>query len=77
MNSPYLVEKSNLINESNFSRNDNLIEIKNQLINLEEKNKILQTENERLMNLNHILQKERIELNSINESKNNTIKEQI
>ena len=74
MNSPYLVEKSNLINESNFSRNDNLIEIKNQLINLEEKNKILQTENERLMNLNHILQKERIELNSINESKNNTIK---
>ena len=77
MNSPYLVEKSNLITESNFSRNDNLIEIKNQLINLEEKNKILQTENERLMNLNHILQKERIELNSINESKNNTTKEQI
>ena len=77
MNSPYLVEKSNLITESNFSRNDNLVEIKNQLINLEEKNKILQTENERLMNLNHILQKERIELNSINESKNNTIKEQI
>ena len=77
MNSPYLVEKSNLITESNFSRNDNLIEIKNQLINLEEKNKNLQTENERLMNLNHILQKERIELNSINESKNNTIKEQI
>ena len=67
MNSPYSIEKLNTISESNFSRNDNLIEIRNQVINLEENNKILQGENERLINLNHILQKERIELKSINE----------
>ena len=77
MNSPYSIEKLNTISESNFSRNDNLIEIRNQVINLEENNKILQGENERLINLNHILQKERIELKSINESKDNIIKDQI
>jgi hypothetical protein len=77
MNSPYSIEKLNTISESNFSRNDNLIEIRNQVINLEENNKILQGENERLINLNHILQKERIELNSLNDTKENTIREQI
>ena len=77
MNSSYINEKINSINESNFSKTDIFLEIQNQLGNLEKNNNNLLGENERLINLNHVLQKENIELKSINESKENTIKEQI
>ena len=77
MNSPFHYLKTNLITESNSSKNDDFLEMKNQILSLEQNNKILQTENERLLNSNHILQKERIELNSLNDTKENTIREQI
>ena len=76
MNSPFHYLKTNLITESNSSKNDDFLEMKNQILSLEQNNKILQTENERLLNLNHTLQKEKIELNTLNDTKENTIREQ-
>ena len=76
MNSPFRYLKTNLITESNTSKNDDFLEMKNQILSLEQNNKILQTENERLLNLNHTLQKEKIELNTLNDTKENTIREQ-
>ena len=77
MNSPFRSLKANLITESNISKNEDYLEMKNQIISLEQNNKILQTENEKLLNSNHNLQKERIELNALNDTKENTIREQI
>ena len=77
MNSPFRSLKANLITESNISKNEDYLEMKNQIISLEQNNKILQTENEKLLNSNHSLQKERIELNALNDTKENTIREQI
>ena len=51
--------------------------MKNRILNLEQNNNFFKSENERLFNLNHSLQKERIELKSLNDSKENTIREQI
>ena len=52
-------------------------EMKNRILNLEQNNNFFKSENERLSNLNHSLQKERIELKSLNDSKENTIRDQI
>ena len=52
-------------------------EMKNRILNLEQNNNFFKSENERLSNLNHSLKKERIELKSLNDSKENTIRDQI
>ena len=77
MNSPFRFENSNSYTEPNYGKIDNFFEMKNRILNLEQNNNFFKSENERLSNLNHSLQKERIELKSLNDSKENTIREQI
>ena len=77
MNSPFRFENSNSYTEPNYGKIDNFFDMKNRILNLEQNNNFFKSENERLSNLNHSLQKERIELKSLNDSKENTIRDQI
>ena len=61
----------------NSNKDEELIDLKNYIKNLEQQINNFQSENEKLTNLNNYLQKEKIELNASLESKDMTINQQI
>ena len=76
MNSPYHKEYIEQISDLN-NKDEDFTDSKAYLKNLEQQIKYFQIENEKLNNVNNILQKEKIELNASLESKEITINQQI
>ena len=76
MNSPYHKEYIEQISDLN-NKDEDFTDSKAYLKNLEQQIKYFQIENEKLNNINNILQKEKIELNASLESKEITINQQI
>ena len=76
MNSPYHKEYIEQISDLN-NKDEDFTDTKAYLKNLEQQIKYFQIENEKLNNINNVLQKEKIELNASLESKDMTINQQI